>query len=88
MSTKIYLACTWDNGYDQGWVAVTEHGEKIASHISSGRGWGLEDVGPTGFYRDKYPEDFEVVEVPHGESLPEAVLAAWALWDAYSETGS
>lgn len=77
MSTRVYQfsGFDWPHG-DQTWYAVTESGEVLASHVSSGRGWGIRDTGPTGFYRDKYPEDAEVIVCDRGAFPPAHVLDA------------
>ncbi len=66
---------------DQVWMAITDDGEPIASHVSSSRDWGRHDVGPTGFYRARYIEMLGTDEVDYrvlddGEIPPQHVRDA------------
>ena len=72
---KVYQMSLGGFGYlgDQRWVAITEEGETIASHISSSRGWGIRDTGPEGFYRDAWPDGAEAIVIEEGGDLPEVV---------------
>lgn len=49
--------------------ARTEDGELLASHVSSCEGWACHDIGLTSdwkhdTYRARYPDGYELVEVP------------------------
>lgn len=68
MTGKIYQYCVSSNSMgDQYWKAVTESGIVVAEHISSSRSWGLRDTGPTGFYSAKYPSEYELIVLDHGQ---------------------
>ena len=58
MST-VYAWCNAGAGTDwQVWHAMADDGEVLATHVSSSQSWGQRDVGPDGFYRDRYAEKF------------------------------
>ena len=65
---------------DEAWCAMTDDGQVITGHISSSRGWGVQDVGP----ERKHQQYLDVVGtadvdyrvVADGEELPQYVLDA------------
>jgi hypothetical protein len=78
----VYAWCNAGNGTDmQTWIAIAEDGEVLAQHMSSSRAWGQHDVGPDGFYRQRYADKFgerfmdrlDYVVVPDRQTPPHAV---------------
>lgn len=77
MTEKLYQYCASSTSLgDQYWKVVSQSGEVICEHISSSRSWGLRDTGPNGFYKAKYPDDYELVVLDHGVH-PEYVERLW-----------
>jgi hypothetical protein len=79
---KVWAWCNSGNGTDwQTWLAIAEDGEVLCSHISSSRDWGQRDVGPSGFYVERYVAKFgerfmdrlDYVVVAEGEAPPAEV---------------
>lgn len=59
------------------YIAVAQDGDELAGHISSSEDWGKVDMGimdPTGykhkFYREKYPDGYELEYVPDWKAHP------------------
>ena len=79
--TKVYAFCNYGSGADmQGWMAMAETGEVITQHMSSSRGWGINDVGPERkreAYERVLGEGFEVeyIVVPNRQAPPAEVVA-------------
>jgi hypothetical protein len=80
----VWALCVGTLAADQCWVAYAEDGQEIASHVSSSASWGARDVGPDGFYFDRYIELLDIATgdevdyrtVPVGGDVPSAVRRA------------
>lgn len=92
VSASVPVVYAWTTGTvmgDEGWVAVCEDGELMASHVSSGREFGQRDVHRTfgrvaDRYRDKFgglgSEFYLFVVVPEGKRPPLEVMKANEEW--------
>jgi hypothetical protein len=92
VSASVPVVYAWTTGEvfgDQGWVAVCEDGELMASHVSSSREFGQLDVHVSfgrvlGRYRAKFggigDEFYLFVVVPEGKRPPLEVMRANEKW--------
>lgn len=90
----VYAWTTGEVMGDEGWVAVCEDGELMASHVSSNREFGQRDVHTSfGRVADRYREKFGglgsefyvFVVVPEGKRPPLEVMRANEAWAARTE---